>query len=132
MAKFFPHWDGPFRINVTHPSTSSYTLDMGRMTTIYPTFHTSEIKLYHANDPLLFPTHELLKPGPILTTDGFAEHQIDRILDSRKHGQGWQFLVRWVGYRPEDDEWLQGQDLEDCEVLDRWYEAGGDGPMTAW
>jgi hypothetical protein len=93
VAKFFPRWDGPFRINETHPSTSSYTLDMGCMTTIYPTFHASEIKLYHANDLLLFPSCELPKPGPILMTDGFIEHQIDCILDSRKHGWGWQFLV---------------------------------------
>jgi len=46
-------------------------------------------------------------------------------------GHGYQFLVQWKGYGHEDNEWLAGQLLEDCKVLDKWYEAGGDGPGSA-
>ena len=67
----------------------------------------------------------------MLTPEGLQEHEIDHILNSRPRGRGYQFLVRWKGYGPEDDEWLAGRLLEDCEVLDRWYESGGDGPSSA-
>jgi hypothetical protein len=31
-----------------------------------------------------------------------------------------QYLVRWRGYGPEDDRWLPGWELDDCEALDLW------------
>ena len=62
-----------------------------------------------------------------MTNDGLMEHEIERIIDSRPWGQGYCYLVHWVGYRPEDNEWLLGHMLEDCEALDKWIENGGDG-----
>ena len=88
------------------------------------------LKLYHPNDPKLFPNHELPKPSPILTPDGMQEHEIEWILDTQPCGCGYQYLVQWVGYSPEDDEWLPGKMLKDCEALDRWIESGGNGPAT--
>jgi hypothetical protein len=43
------------------------------------------------------------------------------------HQRGYQFLIRWKGYGPEDDEWLAAGFLEDCEALNCWYESGDDG-----
>ena len=125
-AKFFPRWDGPFRITRSHPETSSYTLDIP--SNAYPVFHAAELKAHLANDPTLFPTREFAKPGPVLTADGLEEHIIDEIIDSRCRGRGWQFLVRWLGYPPEHNEWLPSADVKDCEALDVWYQIGGDGP----
>lgn len=101
---------------------------MGLKSNVFPTYYASDLKLHITNDPDLFPLHKLPWPGPVLTPDGLEEHEIDRILDSQRCRQGWQFLVCWVGFRPEDNEWLTGHVLQDCEALDRWYEAGGDGP----
>jgi len=115
----------------THPETSSYTIDLPPGRGDFPTYYASELKLYCANDAELFPSCEHSRPGPVLTSDGLKEHEIDRILDSRPRGRGYQFLVRWKGYGPGDDEWLAGRQLEDCEVLDRWYASGGDGPGSA-
>ena len=53
------------------------------------------------------------------------------LFDSRKCGHGSQFLVQWVGFGPEDDEWLSHAIVKDCEALDRWYTQGGDGPNFA-
>ena len=50
-AKFFPRWDGPYTITKAHPETSSYTLDNNSP---YP-YYASELKLYHQNNPILFP-----------------------------------------------------------------------------
>jgi Chromo (CHRromatin Organisation MOdifier) domain len=67
-------------------------------------------------------------PGPILTPNGLEEYFVNEIIDSRHHGKGWQFLVRWLSYTPEHDLWLPLADLTECEALDKWYKAGGDGP----
>jgi hypothetical protein len=49
-------------------------------------------------------------------------------VDSRKRGHGRQYLVRWLGYGPEHDEWLPARELEECEALDRWLEDNDIGP----
>jgi hypothetical protein len=110
---------------------SSYTIDLPAGQGDFPTYYAAELKLHVANDATLFPTREHSRPGPILTPDGLEEHEIDQVIDSRAHSHGYQYLVRWKGYGPEDDEWLPGHLLKDCKVLDQWFESGGDGPGTA-
>ena len=62
-----------------------------------------------------------------MTNDGLMEHEINKIIDSQQWGCGYCYLVHWVGYGPEDDEWLPAHTLENCEALDKWMENGGDG-----
>jgi hypothetical protein len=54
----------------------------------------------------------------VVTEDGRLENFIDRIIDERRVGRGKKYLVRWVGYGEEDDEWLSRRDLEDYEAPD--------------
>jgi hypothetical protein len=35
----------------------------------------------------------------------------------------WQYLVRWKGYGPGDDEWMSRRDLEETIALDEWLKA---------
>ena len=123
FAKFFPRWDGPYTIINAHPETSSYTLDNNNA---YP-YYTSKLRLYLANDPQLFPNRKLPKPGPVLTSYGMWEHKIEQILNEQPQGHRYWYLVWWVGYGPEDDKWLLGRMLKDCEGLNRWIESGGSG-----
>ena len=122
VAKFFPQWDGPHTIIKANAESSSYTLNNDNR---YP-YYSSELKPYHANDADLFPSREHPKPGPVMTDDGLMEHEINKIIDSQPWGYGYHYLVWWVGYGPEDDEWLPGCMLEDCKALDKWIENGGD------
>jgi hypothetical protein len=131
VAKFFPRWDGPYRVIKSHPESSSYTLELPAGRGDFPTYYASELKLHVPNDPVLFPSWEHARPRPILTPDGLQEHEIEHIINSRPRGRGYQFLVRWKGFGPEDDEWLRAGLLEDCEALDIWYESGGEGPGSA-
>jgi hypothetical protein len=127
-AKFFPRWDGPFRVTHSHPEASTYTLNIH--SNAYPIYHASKLKAHLANNPVLFPGHEFTQLGPVLTADGLEEHMIDEIIDSRQRGHGWQFFVCWVGYPPHHNKWLPTVDLKDCEALDLWYQIGGDGLDT--
>ena len=72
------------------------------------------------NNQELFPSQELARPGPIVTPNSQLENFIDRILDEKKVGWSTKYLVQWVGYGPEDDEWLSRKELEECEALDKW------------
>jgi hypothetical protein len=75
--------------------------------------------------PILFPSRELARPGPVLSPEGLEEYHVQQIIDSRKRGRGYQYLVRWTGYGPEHDRWLPGRELEDCEALDKWLNGEG-------
>ena len=101
-AKFFPRWDGPYSVIKTHPELSSYILDNNNT---YP-YYASQLKPYHTNNTTLFPNCKLPKPRPVLTLHGLHEHTINKILDTWKCKWGYQYLVRWVGFGPRDDEWI--------------------------
>jgi hypothetical protein len=120
VAKFFPRWDGPFSVTAAFPETSSYSLHLPNSPNVFPTFHASLLKRFIENDPLLFPSRELGRPGPVMTEDGLEEYRIEKIVDERKRGRGYQYLVRWSGYSENDDLWVPQCELEDCEALDRW------------
>ena len=120
VAKFMPRYDGPYVILEAHPQFSTYTLDLPNSPNIFPTFHVSQLRPYRPNDAALFPSREQPRPGPVVTEDGQLENFIDRIIDERRVGRGKKYLVRWVGYGEEDDEWLSRRELEDCEALDVW------------
>ena len=106
-AKLFPRHDGPYRVVKAFPHTSTYQLDIPNApSNSCLTFHASQLKCYVPNDSALFPGRELSRDGPITLPDGQKEHVIDRIIDERRRGRGWRFLVRWKGYGPGDDEWM--------------------------
>jgi hypothetical protein len=120
VAKNFPRFDGPYLVINTHPETSNYTLELPNAPNTFPTYHASELKPHISNNPSLFPGCKLPEPVPVLTDEGIEEFLVEQILDSRKRGRGWQYLVRWVGYGHEHDRWLACSSLSDCEALDVW------------
>ena len=130
-AKFFPHWDGPYKVIKAHAESSSYMLELPATCNEFPMYYASELKLHVPNDSSLFPSQVHSRPGLILTPDSLHKHEIESILDTRPCRCGYQFLIRWKGYGLEDDKWLLGSLLEDCETLDIWYESGGDRPGNA-
>ncbi|OJT04019.1 Transposon Tf2-7 polyprotein [Trametes pubescens] len=110
VAKFMVRYDGPYTILHAHPDTSVYTLDLPPAMKIFPTFHSSLLKPFRPNDDERYPSRAHPRPGPIITEDGVEEYTVESILDRRRRGRGWQYLVRWAGYGPEEDRWLAGTD----------------------
>ena len=125
VAKFMVRYDGPYLVTAAHPSTSTYTLDLPSTMRIHPTFHSSLLKPFVPNDDALFPERAHPRPGPIVTEDGQEEHFVERILDHRRVGRGHQFLIRWRGFGPSDDEWLPGRDVRDLAALDKYLASRG-------
>jgi hypothetical protein len=95
VAKFFPRYDGPYDVIDAFPHVSAYKLELPNSPNIFPTFHSSKIKRFIPNDTSLFPNRSEPQPGPILTSDGLEEYLVEEIMDARRRGRRWQFLVRW-------------------------------------
>ena len=126
-AKLFSRHDGPYRVVKAFPQTSTYRLEIPNApSNSCFTFHASQLKRYVPNDQELLPGRELSRDGPVLLANGQEEHVIERILDERRHGRGWQYLVRWKGYGPGDDEWMPRREIEETIALDEWLRKKGE------
>ena len=129
-AKLFPRHDGPYRVVEAHPTTSTYGLDIPNapQNSCF-TFHASQLKRYVPNDQERFPGRELSRDGPVTLSNGQEEHVIEKILDERRRGRAWQYLVQWKGYGPGDDEWMPRREIEETIALDEWLrrKEGGQG-----
>ena len=56
-----------------------------------------------------------------MSPDNPSEYLVDRIIDHKRIGKhNAKYLVHWVGYGPEDDQWISDRDLEDNEALDKY------------
>jgi hypothetical protein len=120
-AKLFPQRDRPYRIVKASPETSTYRLDIPNAPSNFCfTFHASQLKRYVTNDEDLFPGREFPRDGPVLLANGREEHVIEKIVDERRRGRGWQYLARWKGYGTGDDEWLSRREVEETIALDEW------------
>ena len=120
VAKFMPRFDGPYSIADMNHKASMVTLNVPHSSNVYPTFHTAEVMPFNENDQSLFPSHELAWPRPIFTKEGMQEHYVEKIIDAQKCGCGMQYLIRWLGYGPGEDEWLPGSELANNAALDDW------------
>ena len=120
VAKFMPRFDGPFMILETNENTSTVKLDLPPDSRSHPIFHTSLVLPYHENDAELFPSRKFSMPEPVINESGEQEYFVRDIIDEKRSGRGYKYLVRWVGYGDEENRWLSRKELEDTEALDTW------------
>ena len=44
--------------------------------------------------------------------DGTEEFLVDAVIDHKKEGRGFKYLVHFVGYGSENDRWISGRELD--------------------
>ena len=117
--KLSPRFVGPFPIEcLVNPV--SVKLSLPPSMRVHPVFHVSQIKPA-TSSPHTAP--EPAPPPPQVLDDGDLAWEINEVLDVRRYGRGFQYLVDWVGYRPEDRSWVPRSYFADDTALRDFYAA---------
>ena len=115
--KLAPRFIGPYPVEaVINPVTVRLTLPSHFR--IHPTFHVSQIKPV-SSCPLSVPTPT--PPPPLTLPGGDKAWEVNKVLDVRRYGRGYQYLVDWVGYPPEDRCWVPRGYFADLSSLSEFY-----------
>ena len=86
---------------------------------IHPVFHASLITPY--KETIAHgPNYE--QPPPDLI-EGKEEYEVEEILDKRKQGHGFQYLVKWKGYPNSSNEWITRTNLGNAKELVEVYDS---------
>lgn len=110
--KLSPRFIGPFPITrVVGPS--AVRLRLPSTLRVHPTFHVSRVRpvSYCSLSPVSRPA-----PLPRLV-DGLPAFTVRRLLGVRPRGRGFQYLVDWEGYGPEERSWVPARDILDPTLI---------------
>ena len=117
MRKLSPQWEGPFSIQKVI-SPLSYQLKLPVQWKIHPTFHATTLLSWYWETNVHGPKY--LPPLPDLI-DGQEEHEVEVLLAHKRHGKGYVFLVKWVGYPSLENSWEPEKNLSNAKQLLQTY-----------
>uniref|UniRef100_A0A8C6NXF4 Integrase catalytic domain-containing protein n=1 Tax=Nothobranchius furzeri TaxID=105023 RepID=A0A8C6NXF4_NOTFU len=126
--KLAPRFLGPYPVQRVI-NLVTYQLRLPASLRIHPTFHISRLKPYVESSLLPPPAPA---PPPARFLDGEPIYTVRRILDARRRGRGWQYLVDWADYGPEERSWEPARSILDpALVSDFWDRRGRPGTSGA-
>jgi hypothetical protein len=100
--------------------TRAYKLRLPYLSCLHPVFHVSLLEPY--DDPSDFHPHS--DPRPLeLAPDDDPATQVAAILDTRKTGRRYKYLVRFNGASEDEDTWVPLSDIPHTadEMLERFH-----------
>jgi hypothetical protein len=119
MKKLDHKRSGPFPITAK-VSTHAYKLQLPQsFQGIHDVFHVSLLEKVNDNP---YP-QRVQPPPPPIEVEGTLEYEVVEILDSRRIRGKVLYLVRWLGYGPEDDTWEPPESLTGAQELLAEYHA---------
>ena len=64
-------------------------------------------------------------PPELIQVEGDDHFKLEALLKHRSRGNSWQYLVRWLGYSPEQNKWIHKEEVADgAESILRQYKDG--------
>ncbi|KAI2665952.1 Transposon Tf2-9 polyprotein [Labeo rohita] len=119
--KLSPRYVGPFKI-IKQITPVSFRLELPTNYRISPTFHVSLLKPAGAPDGERDQDEAAETETPPLIIDGEEAYRVHEILDSRRRGRVMQYLVDWEGYGPEEQSWVNAQDILDPSLIEDFHQ----------
>ena len=121
--KMRPRGSGPFPITQVNYQRNNYTLDLSsnfEIRHIHNTFHIGLLKPYHENNQLVFPERHHAEPGPVQAD----RYEVEKAVNFRSSYPARDPLsqIRWKGYLPSDDQWIQADEIDDDFKFRFWQE----------
>src|SRR5712671_6823559 len=112
--KLSPKRYGPFRV-VAKISSMAYKLQIPATWQVHNVFHTSLLTLYKET---VEHGENFLEPPPDII-EGEEEWEVEQILGKRIFGcsKKLQYLVRWKGYSPAHDQWINREDMAADDLI---------------
>ena len=116
--KLAPRQEGPFIIErVLGPLT--YQLKLPKTWRIHPVFHVTLLTPFKEN-PIY--GQGFTKPPPNQTEDG-EEYKVEAIVEHRKRGNGYHYLMKWKGYETAENTWEPLSNLKNAtDIIKKWHE----------
>jgi hypothetical protein len=70
-------------------------------------------------------------PPTIQFPDGHTEHEVERIVRSRRFRGRLQYLIKYIGYGDHENEWLSASELRNCPELLADFHRAADGSTSS-
>src|SRR5712672_2582604 len=118
--KLSPKRYGPFRV-VAKISPVAYKVQIPATWQVHDVFHVSLLTPYKET---VEHGENFLEPPPDII-EGEEEWEVEQVLGKRHFGRGkrLQYLVRWKGYSPAHDQWINKEDMATDDLV-RIFERG--------
>jgi hypothetical protein len=105
---------GPYPI-IAQINPVTYRVQLPPDVHVHPVFHAS---LLTPHIPNTISDRHPAPPPPVRYQDAeYEEHEVAGILNVRKRGRRWEWLVDWQGYGPGDRTWEPKEHLGNANVL---------------
>jgi hypothetical protein len=124
--KLSDKWLGPYKVDKVL-SRSAIRLKLPRTMRVHPVFHVSKLRPFKP-DPIVERSARP-PPPPVLKGGETEEYEVERIENSRLFRRKLQYLVKWKGYPPSDNEWLPEANLENApDLVQDFHKAHPEAP----